>query len=188
MRHSSIGIVTLGLMVIPAIAGAQRIGGFGRGRMPGHLEREPGIVVPRVVNPVNLLIEHRQQLVLSDTQFAAVIAIKRVLDSTNAPLTRKLDSVQRLFKGGPVFSAPNAERRDSLAQAKGLVQDMIGAIEDNNNAARDKAYALLSAPQLLVAQDLEAKAEQAIEEEAKRGAKARGNPTAGGTIGRPPFL
>jgi len=184
MRGGSIVITSLWLMVVPVVAGAQRIGGFGRGRLPGHLEREPGIVVPKVVNPVNLLIEHRQQLALSDTQFSRVIAIKRVLDSTNAPLARKLDSVQRLFKGGPVFSEPNAERRDSLAQARGVVQDMTGAIGDNNNAARDKAYALLSAQQLAIAQDLEAKAEQAIEEEAKR-TKARGNPT-GGTPGRPP--
>lgn len=186
MRRSPIGLTSLCLMLVPMAAGAQRIGGFGRGRLPGHLEREPGIVLPKVVNPVNLLVEHRQQLVLSDTQFARVIAIKRVLDSTNAPLARKLDSVQRLFKGGPVFSEPNAERRDSLAEAKGLVQDVTGAIQDNNNAARDKAYALLSAPQLAVAQDLEAKAEQAIEEEAKRGARARGNPTGGGRFGRPP--
>ena len=185
MRRFSIGLLSVSMMGIPALAGAQRIGGFGRGRLPGRLEREPGIVVPRVVNPVNLLVEHRQQLALSDTQFAKVIAIKRVLDSTNGPLARKRDSVQRLFKGGPVFSEPNAERRDSLAQAKGLVQDMTGAIEDNNNAARDKAYALLSAQQLAIAQDLEAKAEQSIEEEAKRGAKARGTPT-GGTFGRPP--
>lgn len=184
MRRSCIVFTSLWLMVVPMAAGAQRIGGFGRGRLPGHLEREPGIAVPKVVNPVNLLVEHRQQLALSDTQFLRVIAIKRVLDSTNAPLARKLDSVQRLFKGGPVFSEPNAERRDSLARAKGLVQDMTGAIEDNNNAARDKAYALLSAQQLVIAQDLEAKAEQAIEEDAKR-AKARGNPT-GGTPGRPP--
>ncbi|HSQ28775.1 MAG TPA: hypothetical protein VLN49_02940 [Gemmatimonadaceae bacterium] len=184
MRRVSIALTSLCLMSVPMVAGAQRIGGFGRGRLPGHLEREPGIVVPKVVNPVNLLVEHRQQLALSDTQFAQVIAIKRVLDSTNAPLARKLDSVQRLFKGGPVFSEPNADRRDSLAQARGLVQDMTGAIDDNNNAARDKAYALLSVQQLATARDLEAKAEQAIEEETKRG-KARGNPT-GGTLGRPP--
>ena len=74
------------------------------------------------MNPINLMIEHRQDLALSDTQFMKVIAIKRVLDSTNAPLVRKLDSVQRLFKKAPLFSEPSPQRRDSLAQARALVQ------------------------------------------------------------------
>jgi hypothetical protein len=164
-------------LAVPVASGAQTIGGFGRGRGPGRLVREPGIVVPKVVNAVNLMIEHRQELALSDTQFARVIVIKRALDSTNAPLVRKLDSVQRLFRGGPIFSDPTPARRDSLAEARSVVQEAIGAITENNGTARDEAYGMLSVQQLATAQSLEAKAEQALEDEARRGKKGGESPS-----------
>ena len=185
LTRADIGTAMLALVSVPALASAQTMGGFGRGRGPGRLVREQGIAIPQVVNAVNLMIEHRQELTLSDTQFAKVIAIKRALDSTNAPLLRKLDSVQRLFRGGPVFSDPSAERRDSLAEAHAFVQQTVGEITDNNATARDQAYGLLSVQQLESAQKLEAKAEQAIEDEAKRGDKGRGKPGGGG-FARPP--
>ena len=181
-RLAAVGLCAVAL---PGLAGAQTIGGFGRGRTPGKLLREPGIVVPKVVNAVNLMIEHRQDLALSDTQFARVIVIKRTLDSTNAPLVRKLDSVQRLFRGGPVFSEPTIQRRDSLAEARSLVQEAIGAITENNATARDEAYGVLSVQQLETAQSLEAKAEQAIADEARRNKKGGESPS-GPPFGRSP--
>lgn len=186
VTRSRIAGAALCALVLPAVAHAQGIGGFGRGRGPGRLTREPGIAIPKVVNAVNLLIEHRQEVALSDSQFTRVIAIKRALDSTNAPLFRKLDSVQRLFKAGPIFSDPSAERRDSIAEARDLVQETIGAITEHDGTARDEAYALLSVQQLATAQDLEAKAEQALEDEARRGGKGRGSGS-GGAFGRPPL-
>ena len=180
-----VGAAVLCAVALPTMASAQGIGGFGRGRGPGKLMREPGITIPRVVNAVNLMIEHRPELALSDTQFARVIVIKRALDSTNAPLVRKLDSLQRLFKPGPLFSQPNAERRDSLAEGRSVVQETIGAITENNSTARDQAYAMLSVQQLATAQSIEAKAEQAIEDEAKRNTKGRESPT--GPFGRSPL-
>ena len=141
-----------------------------------------------MVNAVNLMIEHRQELTLSDSQFARVIAIKRTLDSTNASLYRKLDSVQRLFRGGPIFSQPSAARRDSIAEARGVVQESIAAINENDGTARDQAYGLLSVQQLATAQDLEAKAEHALEDEARQSEKGRGRSSGGGgSFGRPPL-
>jgi hypothetical protein len=173
-------------IALPVLLGAQTMGGFGRGRGPGKLVREPGIAIPKVVNAVNLMIEHRQELALSDTQFARVIAIKRTLDSTNATFFRKLDSVQRLFRGGPIFKDPSPERRDSLAEARSVVQEAIGAITENNGTARDEAYAMLSIQQLATAQNLEAKAEQEIADEAKRNKKGGDNPT-GPPLGSAPL-
>src|SRR5580765_1032894 len=112
------------LSALPVAANAQ--GGLGRGGGRGGfgrgagVQRAPGVEVPQVVNVVNLLVEHRQDLALTDTQFTRVIAIKRALDSTNAPLMRKLDSVQRLFKNGPLFSNGSPERRDSLTEANSV--------------------------------------------------------------------
>src|SRR5690242_10729397 len=59
------------IALVPSLALAQRgmggMGGMGSSngiarRRPGNIEREPGLVVPKQVNAVNLLIEHRQDL------------------------------------------------------------------------------------------------------------------------------
>jgi len=178
-----IGVALLG--ALPATSTAQG-GGLGRGGSRGSFGRgngpirAPGVEIPKVVNAVNLLVEHRQDVALSDTQFMRVIAIKRSLDSTNAPLMRKLDSVQRLFKNGPLFSNGSPERRDSLAEANSLVRETTAAIRENNATGREQAYALLSAKQLDAAHALEAKAEQQIADDAS---KSRGQ----GRSGRPPW-
>jgi len=148
------------------------------GRGGGNMAREAGIQIPKYANGVNLLIEHRPELVLSDSQFTRIIAIKRALDSTNAPLVRKLDSVQHLFRGGtPLFSSPSAQRRDSLSSARALVSETVGTIRDNIGAWRDKAYATLSSIQLTKAHDLEDKAEKAAAEENQRNSGVQGRRT-----------
>src|SRR5690242_5356292 len=175
MRNAlAAGTTILGLALLgaaPRIAAGQ--GGMGRGvgrgsfGRGGGIPRAPGVEIPQIVNAVNLLIEHRPELALSDTQFMRVIAIKRALDSTNAPLMRRLDSVQRLFKNGPLFSEGSAERRDSVAEARSLVRDVTAAVRENNSTGRDQAYGLLSAKQLDIAHSLESAAEQRIADEAQ---------------------
>jgi hypothetical protein len=187
-RWVRIACLTVLVPSVPALAQRGGMGNMGSGigrRRPGNIEREPGLMVPKQVNAVNLLIEHRQELTLSDSQVARVVVIKRALDSTNSPLTRRLDSLQRVFKGGPIFSEPTAARRDSLAEAHVVVTDVTGTIRDNISAARDRAFALLSPGQVTKAQELEAAAAKAIEDENKRtgcGGERRG----GGSSGRPP--
>lgn len=173
--------VLIGLCVCPGTLLAQRgiLNGISRG--PGRVEREAAVEVPKYVNPVNLLIEHRPALALTDTQFARVIVVKRALDSTNAPLVRRLDSLSRLFKGGLIFSEPSKARRDSLADARVMVDRTMADLRDNLSAGREKAYALLSESQLTKAQQIEDDAQKAIDEEAKAKDKARGR------SGRPRF-
>ena len=167
-----IGIALSMALLAPAALVAQRpgIGGFGKGRIPGSLAKEPGIVVPAQVNAVNLLIQHRLEVALTDSQFVRVIAMKRTLDSTNAPVMRKLDSVARLFRGGtPLFSEPSPARRDSLAEARLMVREWTAVVRENNESARDLAYRLLGEAQRMKAETIEAAAEKAIaDEEAKK--------------------
>src|SRR4051812_39659600 len=155
------------LALAPAALAAQRsgMGGFGRGRIPGSLAREPGIVIPKQVNMINLLIQNRPEVALTDSQFVRVIAMKRALDSTNAPLMRKLDSVSRVFRGGaPLFSEPSRSRADSLAEARAVVRETTAALHEHLTEARDRAYALLDEQQLVRAQAMEAKPGKAVGE------------------------
>jgi hypothetical protein len=154
------------------------------GRGNGTLSREGSVQIPKYVNSVNVLVEHRQDLSLSDSQFVRLIAAKRSLDSTNAPLLRKLDSVQRVFKSGvPLFSSPSAQRRDSIAEARVFVAGTLGTVRDNISVARDKAYTVLSSTQLVIVRDLEEKAEKAVAAENERTERSAGR---GGALGRPP--
>jgi hypothetical protein len=164
MRGSMVLRMMIAAVTLPVALGAQtRVGGMGpngqKGK-PGRLARDEGISIPAIVNPVNLLIEHRLEVALNDTQFTKIIAIKRTLDSTNAPMSRKLDSIARLYKPRPIFSVITDERRDSIAQAHPMVLDLVAGIRENISSAKDSAYALLSARQLSTAQGIESVAEQ----------------------------
>ena len=185
--HRSL-VVLIAAVLGPATAVAQGrgiMGGRGAltpGRGGGNMTREAGILIPKYANAVNLLIQHRPDLALTDSQFTEIIAMKRALDSTNAPLVRKLDSVQHLFKSGvPIFSSPSAERRDSLSNARVLVSQTVGTIRDNIGTWRDKAFAALSPTQIVKAQDIEDKAEKAAAEENQRasGGQGRRPPSSG---------
>jgi hypothetical protein len=155
----------------PAIASAQR-GGFGRGGKAPGITREPGLVIPKPLNMVNLLIEHRQDVALSDSQFKQIISLKRELDSTNAPQMRRLDSLSRLFRGGkPMFAETSPARRDSLARASSVLRDVVAILDDNNSTARDQAYALLGEPQLAKAKTIQSQAEKALAEAQRPPAK-----------------
>jgi hypothetical protein len=175
------------LAAVPSLVEAQRgIGGLGSigRRRPGTLEREPALVVPKQVNVVNLLVEYRRDLALTDSQFTRIIAIKRSLDSANSPLVRRLDSLKATFKGDPIFSEPTPQRRDSLMAARSIALEMLAEIRDNVVPAREEAFALLTPAQLTKAQEIEAAAEKAAAEENKRaGERSRG----GGGLGRPPL-
>lgn len=152
-----IGVAFLCLVIGPAALFAQRgIGGFGRGRGPGSLQRDPGVVIPAQVNMVNLLLVRRQEVALTDSQWVRILAVKRTLDSANAPLLRRLDSVARLFrKGAPLFAEPTAARRDSLNEARAVVRETALVVGENNSAAREQVYALLDQQQLIKARAIE---------------------------------
>lgn len=149
------------VVLFASAAQAQFPGGFGRGRASGKMTIDPGIEVPKVVNAVNLLIENRGALELTETQFTRIIAIKRSLDSTNAPLMRRVDSVSRIFKKGPLFADPSPARRDSLAAGHAVVRESIAGVEDNIAEGKDNAYALLTPAQVAKAEQIEDKVRKA---------------------------
>ena len=174
MRSLKLGrlpLLLLSGLLLPAAAVAQLpgLGSLGRGRSPGKLTREQGIAIPKVLNPINLMIMHRQELTLTDTQFVQIIAIKRALDSTNAPLMRQLDSVAHVLKAVPIFKEPSRQRRDSLAAGRQLVAEVVADVNDNIADARDKAVVLLSQPQRTTIDQIEEKQREANAAESARG-------------------
>lgn len=179
MMRFRVSTALLLLASFPGAALAQRgimngRGALTPGRGAGTLAREGGVQIPKYVNAVNMLVEHRRDLALSDSQFVALLALKRTLDSTNVPLLRKLDSVQRVYKSGvPMFSTPTAARRDSVAEARSFVNETLGAVRDNISSARETAYGRLTSTQLSKAREIEGKAEQAAAAENERNGQGR---------------
>jgi len=146
---------------VPAIAIAQLPGLGSLGKRTPALKRAPGIDVPATINIVNLVVQNRQDLALTDTQWVQIIAIKRTLDSTNAPLVRRIDSVARLFKSAPIFSQPSAAHRDSLEAGKAVVKEMSAGIDENIADAKDKVFGLLTTPQKERSEQIEDRARKA---------------------------
>lgn len=164
-------LVGAALSVGAASAGAQRgipgVPGMNgmRGERTINFKRDPGVEIPTIVQPLNLMIEHRQEIALTDSQFMRVIRMKRTLDSLNSPLMRKLDSVQRLFRGGgPLFGSPSPARRDSLDQARGLVMETVGTIRDNIDPVEERAFGLLTGTQRAAAERIVADEEHRIQD------------------------
>ncbi|WP_224369906.1 hypothetical protein [Hyalangium versicolor] len=115
---------------------------------------------------VEVLLEHRQDLALTDAQVAGMERIQQALDEKNAPLKQTLEQLrpppppqdvtgqggQRGFgmRGGnrPDPSTMDAEHRARFEQARGTM-DQLRA---NDDAAYSEAEALLSASQRQAAQ------------------------------------
>jgi hypothetical protein len=180
MRAVRVRPLALALLAIPALASAQRGGGgFGRAGGFGRNDRDnPALAAPAIVNGVNLLIQHRVELALTDTQLVRVVALKRGLDSTNVPLMRRLDSLQRAVRpsNDPTARANSAERvRDTRVEMREVLKEIYANIQP----VRDRAFALLSEAQTERA--------HAIEDQARRQADAAADGARGtGRRGTPP--
>lgn len=180
--RSSIGAFAIATAVATLGGGAPTHAAAAQGR-PGILGRArsgltgggPVIVVPQQLNAVNVLIQHRQELALTDSQFARVVAIKRAVDSANTPFVRKADSVQRLFKSRPLFAEETPARRDSIAEGRAVVNEAVAAIRDNLADARERAFGLLSSAQFERAAQLVAAAQQQLDDETQRAGRGRGS-------------
>jgi hypothetical protein len=171
----------IGILLAPAALGAQVHGQMAAGREFGQNGDDPLLSEPRPVNEVSVLIQHRQQLALTDTQFVQLVSIRRAVDSLNFPLERRLDSLIRVERG-----ASSAFRRlpaDTVRHPRDLARGTLDAMASNIRPATERAHTLLSDHQVELAATYEQQARDMAEQQARDAARTHGGIR---NLGRPP--
>jgi hypothetical protein len=129
------------------------------------------------VNGVNVILDHQAELALTDSQAIRINAIKRALDSTTAPLLKRVDAARARF--APTSGGSPAPR-DSLVRAGAMIQEVMTAVRDSVHAARDRAFALLTPAQLTKALEFQDTAQRELDDEQRNAGHGRGSvPTEG---------
>ena len=169
-----VAAATLGLVLLPSLATGQ---GIRRDNNP--FVGKPGPIAP--VNVARTVIERERDLALTDSQRTQIALIQRRLDSTTAPLVKKLDSLRPTWRpaGGPNDLTP--EQREQLATLRAAQQVVVDSLTPTFARARDEVMALLRPEQQERVAKLERQARKRAEEEAK---KQLESPQQGGYGGR----
>jgi len=173
--------VLIATLLIPVALAAQVKGRMGAGREFGQSADDPLVSEPRPVNDVSVLIQHRQQLALSDSQFLQLVSIRRSVDSANFPLERRLDSLLHVER-----DASSTFRRlpaDTLRHLRDIARSTLDALAANIRPATERAHSLLSDRQVDMAATFEQQAREMAEQEAHDAGRSKSGIA---NFGRPP--
>ena len=152
---------TFGFVLLPSLASGQGI----------RRDNNPFVGKPAPLAPVNVprvVIERERDMALSDSQRTQIALIQRRLDSTAAPLLRKLDSLRPTWRpaGGPNDLTP--EQRERLATTRAAQAVVVDSLTPTYTKAREQVMALLRPEQRERATKLEREARKRAEELSKR--------------------
>ena len=120
------------------------------------------------VNVARTVIEHERDLDLTDSQRTQIVLIQRRLDSSAAPLLKKLDSLKPTWRpaGGPNDLTP--EQRERIATLRAAQAAVVDSLTPTFTKARDDVMALLRPEQKERVGKLEKQARKRAEEQSKR--------------------
>jgi hypothetical protein len=151
----------LGLALLPSIAAGQYVR-----RDNNPFAGKPAPIAP--VNVARVVIERERDMALSDSQRTEIVLIQRRLDSTAAPLLKKLDSLRPTWRpaGGPNDLTP--EQREQLAAARAAQAAVVDSLTPTFAKAREQVMALLRPEQRDRAAKLEKDTRKRAEERSKR--------------------
>lgn len=151
----------LGLVLLPSIATGQYVR-----RDNNPFAGKPAPIAP--VNVARVVIERERDMALSDSQRTEIVLIQRRLDSTAAPLLKKLDSLRPTWRpaGGPNDLTP--EQREHLATTRAAQAAVVDSLTPTFAKAREQVMALLRPEQRERAAKLERETRKRAEERSKR--------------------
>lgn len=152
---------TLGLALLPSIAAGQYVR-----RDNNPFAGKPAPLAP--VNVARVVIERERDMALSDSQRTEIVLIQRRLDSTAAPLLKKLDSLRPTWRpaGGPNDLTP--EQREQLARTRVAQAAVVDSLTPTFAKAREQVMSLLRPEQRDRAAKLERETRKRAEERSKR--------------------
>ena len=154
-------VATLALVLLPSIATGQYV----------HRDNNPFAGKPVPVVPVNVartVIEHEADFALTDSQRTQIILIGRRLDSTAAPLLKKIDSLKPSWRPAGGINDLSPEQRDQLVASRKAQFAVIDSLTPAFAKAREQVMTVLDPEQRERAEKLEKNARKRAEEMAKK--------------------
>ena len=144
-------LITTTLLVAPSVLLAQR---GGRTQADKRTELMDKAEIPKGIDvrvrdledqsPLHLLIDKRKDLNLTDTQLSQLKDAEDKLKDKNAPLYKSADSLIRATR----LTSSSSDADKSRAQsARNTLMEVVKSLNENYDAARKDAVALLDAQQ-----------------------------------------
>ena len=99
---------------------------------------------PAALRPLDLILDHQQQLELTDQQLAQLDRIRERLVRTNEPLVRRMLTLRRQWQRQRLLSSPDPVR---LARIRSAAEPVHARIQSNNRTAMQAVNRLLTRPQ-----------------------------------------
>jgi len=163
MRRSnwSATVATLALVLLPSLAMGQ---GVRRDNNP--FAGKPAPVAP--VNVARTVIEHEQDLALTDSQRTEIVLIQHQLDSAAGPLLKKIDSLKPTWRPAGGINDLSPEQREQLVSLRRAQFEVIDSLTPAFAKARDRVMTVLTPEQRDRAAKLEKNARKRAEETAKK--------------------
>jgi predicted phage gp36 major capsid-like protein len=154
--------IALVLVVLPSAAMGQGV----------HHDNNPFAGKPVPTAPVNVartILEHdNKDMALSDSQRAQLTRIRRTLDSADAPLLKRLDSLRPNWRPAGGLEDLSQEQRDELIAQRTAQVAVIDSLTPSYAKAREHVMALLRPEQQERAAKLEKEERKRTEEAARR--------------------
>jgi hypothetical protein len=158
-------LVAVSFLAACASSGSPRDGDIVQSRDGGPARGRGAFALP--VSAAAIALDHAADLSLADGQRRSLEAIRRGVDSANAPLRAQLDSLRPSQR--PVNSRDmSQEQREQMRARRTAVSAVIGRMRENVAVARERTYAVLSPEQRVRVEALEAEAGKRSEDEMNR--------------------
>jgi len=163
MRPTKIAL--LSLVLVPAVALAQR-GGGGSSRVRGDPKADwnsvenanKGVKLSKGdlenTSPVKLLLDKKKDLKLSDDQVNKLKELEAKLKDANEPSFKALDSLKRLAQPPLHSGDPKDDERDRMMAARRALGAVVGTMRGNYESSATDAMAILDETQRKTAADL----------------------------------
>ena len=161
-NRSVVTFATLALVLSPSIAMAQ---------MPMHRDNNPFSGKPAPIVPVNVartVIEHEQDMELTDSQRTQIVLIGQRLDSAAAPLIKRIDSLKPTWRPAGGINDLSPEQREQLIALRSAQFAVVDSLTPTFAKAREQVMGVLNPEQRERAAKLEKNERKRAEEMAKK--------------------
>ena len=165
MRRQFRSVATIAsfvLVALPSVAGAQFV----------HHDNDPFGGKPAPIVPVSvakaILDRNDKDMELADSQRTQLQHIQAKLDSTNAPLLKRLEAARPTWRPAGGLGDLSQEQRDQLVAFRHVQEAIVDSLTPNVQKANDAARAVLNPEQQERAAKLEKDARKRAEELAKK--------------------